>query len=193
MWPRFHPQDSVRIRTSGRVGGVNQIGPNERGDDWQFEIAFEPDAQAVSRPGLLIAEADVATYRTDELELIEASGLEHDDEIELALDASDSDAEAIAHQVQRLIAETFSVERARRVDAGDLRIGITPRDHPREAVRALMATLGSAWLVEDDGWYANVTCADASFPVAGVHGAQIFLRPWRDPRQGERLPGEPAD
>jgi hypothetical protein len=193
VWPRFHPQDSVRIRTSGRVGGVNQIGPNERGDDWQFEIAFESDAQAVSRPGLLTAEADVATYRTDELELIEASGLEHDDEIELALDASDSDAEAIAHQVQRLIAETFSVERARRVDAGDLRIGITPRDHPREAVRALMATLGSAWLVEDDGWYANVTCADASFPVAGVHWAQIFLRPWRDPRQGERLSGEPAD
>jgi hypothetical protein len=193
MWPRFHPQDSVRIRTSGRVGEVNQIGPNERGDDWQFEIAFEPDAQAVPRPGLLIAEADVATYRTDELELIEASGLEHDDEIELALDVSDSDAEAIAHQVQRLIAETFSVERARRVDAGDLRIGITPRDHPRKAVRALMATLGSAWLVEDDGWYANVTWADASFPVAGVHGAQIFLRPWRDPRQGERLPGEPAD
>jgi hypothetical protein len=62
-------------------------------------------------------------------------------------------------------------------------------DHPREAVRALMATLGSAWLVEDDGWYANVTWADASFPVAGVHGAQIFLCPWRDPRQGERLPG----
>ena len=193
MWPRFHPQDSVRIRNSGRVGEVNQIIPNERGDDWQFEIAFEPGAQAVPRPGLLIPEADVATYRTDELELIEASGLEHDDEIELALDVSDSDAEAIAHQVQRLIAETFSVERARRVDAGDLRIGITPRDHPREAVRALMATLGSAWLVEDAGWYANVTWADASFPVAGVHGAQIFLRPWRDPRQGERLPGEPAD
>jgi hypothetical protein len=193
VWPRFHPQDSVRIRTSGRVGEVNQIGPNERGDDWQFVIAFEPDAQAVPRPGLLIAEADVATYRTDELELIEASGLEHDDEIELALDVSDSDAEAIAHQVQRLIAETFSVERARRVDAGDLRIGITPRDHPRKAVRALMATLGSAWLVEDDGWYANVTWADASFPVAGVHGAQIVLCPWRDPRQGERLPGEPAD
>jgi hypothetical protein len=192
VWPRFHPQDSVRIRTSGRVGGVNQIGPNERGDDWQFEIAFESDAQAVWRPGLLIAEADVATYRTDELELIEASGLEHDDEIELALDASDSDAEAIAHQVQRLIAETFSVERARRVDAGDLRIGITPRDHPREAVRALMATLGSAWLVEDDGWYANVTWTDASFPVAGVHGAQIFLRPWRDPRNRERLPGKPV-
>jgi hypothetical protein len=125
VWPRFHPQDTVRIRTSGRVGEVNQIGPNERGDDWQFEIPFEPDAQAVPRPGLLIAEADVATYRTDELELIEASGLEHDDEIELALDVSDSDAEAIAHQVQRLIAETFSVERARRVDAGDLRIGIT--------------------------------------------------------------------
>jgi hypothetical protein len=169
------------------------MGPNERGDDWQFEIAFEPDAQAVPRPGLLIAEADVATYRTDELELIEASGLEHDDEIELALDVADSDAEAIAHQVQRLIAETFSVERARRVDAGDLRIGITPSDHPRKAVRALMARLGSAWLVEDDGWYANVTWADASFPVAGIHGAQIFLRPWRDPRQGERLPGEPAD
>jgi len=95
--------------------------------------------------------------------------------------------------VQRLIAETFVVERARRVDAGDLRIGISPRAHPREAVRALMARLGTAWLVEDDGWYANVTWADEGFPVAGVHGAQIFLRPWRDPRQGERLPGEPAD
>jgi hypothetical protein len=108
VWPRFHPQDSVRIRTSGRVGGVNQIGPNERGDDWQFEIAFEPHAQAVPRPGLLIADADAATCHADELELIEASGLEHDDEIELALEVSDADAEAIAHQVQRLIAETFS-------------------------------------------------------------------------------------
>jgi hypothetical protein len=122
VWPRFHPQDSVRIRTSGRVGEVNQIGPNERGDDW-FEIAFEPDAQAVPGPGLLIADADVATYRADELELVEASGLKHDEEIELALEVSDSDAEAIAHQLQRLIAETFPVERARRVDAGDLRIG----------------------------------------------------------------------
>jgi hypothetical protein len=191
VWPRFHPQDSVRIRTSGRVGDVNQIGPNERGDNWLFEIAFEPDAQAVPRPGLLIADADVAIYRADELELVEASGLKHDEEIELAL-VSDSDVEAIAHQVHHLIAERFPVERARRVDAGDLRIGITPRDHPREAVRALMARLGSAWLVEDDGWYANVTWAE-EFPVAGVHGAQIFLRPWRDPRRGERLPGEPAD
>jgi len=76
--------------------------------------------------------------------------------------------------VQRLIAETFVVERARRVDAGDLRIGISPRAHPREAVRALMAQLGTAWLVEDDGWYANVTWVDEIFPVAGVHGAQIF-------------------
>jgi hypothetical protein len=192
VWPRFHPQDSVRIRTSGRVGEVNQIGPNERGDDWLFEIAFEPDAQAVPRPRLLIADADVATYRADELELVEASGLKHDEEIELALEVSDSDADAITHEVRRLIAETFPVERARRVDAGDLRIGITPRDHPREAVRALMARLGSAWLVEDDGWYANLTWAE-EFPVAGVHRAQIFLRPWRDPRQGERLPGEPAD
>jgi hypothetical protein len=193
VWPRFYPQDSVRVRTSGRVGEVNQIGPNERGDDWQFEIAFEPHAQAVPRPGLLIADADAATYHADELELIEASGLEHDDEIELALEVSDADAEAIAHQVQRLIAETFSVERARRVDAGNLRIGITPRDHPREAVRALMSRLGRAWLVEDDGWYANVTWADENFPIAGVRGAQIFLCPWRDPRQRERLPGEPAD
>jgi hypothetical protein len=193
VWPRFRPQDSVRIRTGGRVGDVNDIVPNERGDDWLFEIAFEPDAQAVPRPGLLIADADVAIYRADELELVEASGLKHDEEVELALEVSDSHVEAIAYQVHRLIAETFPVERARRVDAGHLRIGITPRDHPREAVRALMARLGSAWLVEDDGWYANVTWAGEEFPVAGVRGAQIFLRPWRDPRQGERLPGEPAD
>jgi hypothetical protein len=192
VWPRFHPQDSVRIRNSGRVGEVNQIGPNERGDDWLFEIAFEPDAQAVPRPGLLIAGADVAIYGVHELELVEASGFKHDEEIEFALEVSDSDVEAIAHQVQRLIAEAFPVKRARRVDAGDLRIGITPRDHPREAVRALMARLGSAWLVEDDGWYANLTWAE-EFPVVGVHRAQIFLRPWRDPRQGKRLTGEPAD
>jgi hypothetical protein len=193
VWPPFRPNDYVRVRSSGRVGEVSQIEPNERGDDWLFEIAFEPDAQAVPRPGLLIADADVATYRANELELVEASGQEHDEEIELALDVSDSDAKVIASEVQRLIAETFVVERARRVDAGDLRIGISPRAHPREAVRALMAQLGTAWLVEDDGWYANVTWVDEIFPVAGVHGAQIFLRPWREPRQGERLPRELAD
>jgi hypothetical protein len=86
-----------------------------------------------------------------ELELVEASGQEHEEEIELALDVSDSDADLIAREMQRLIAETFVVERARRLDAGDLRIGIRPRAHPREAVRALMARLGSRSLVEDDG------------------------------------------
>lgn len=55
----------------------------------------------------------------------------------------------------------------------------------------LMDRLGSGWLVEDDGWYANVTWARERFPVGGVHVAQIFLRPWRDPHEGERLPGEP--
>jgi hypothetical protein len=95
--------------------------------------------------------------------------------------------------MQRLIAETFVVERARRLDAGDLRIGISPRAHPREGVRALMARLGSRWLVEDDGWYANVTWTDESFSVAGVRRVQIFLRPWRDPRKRERLPGQRVD
>jgi hypothetical protein len=42
VWPRFHPQDRVRIRSSGRVGHVNQIEPNENGDGWLFEIAFGP-------------------------------------------------------------------------------------------------------------------------------------------------------
>jgi hypothetical protein len=192
VWPSFRPQDRVRVHYSCRIGDVNQIDPNEQGDDWLFAIAFEPDEPAVPGPGLLIADADLATYCADELELLEASGQEHDEEIELALDVSDSEADLIAREVQRLIAKTF-VERARRIDAGDLRIGISPRAHPREAVRALMARLGSAWLVEDDGWYTNVTWTDESFPVAGVHGAQIFLRPWREPQKRERLPGQPVD
>lgn len=193
MWPGFRPQDRVRVRARGRIGEVNQIAPNEDGVDWLFEIAFEAGEEAVPRPGLLIADADLVTYAADELELVEPSGQEHDEEIELALDVSDSDADLIAGQMQRLIAETFVVERARRLDAGDLRIGISPRAHPREAVRALMARLGSRWLVEDDGWYANVTCADESFPVAGVRRVRIFLRPWRDPRKRERLPGQRVD
>jgi hypothetical protein len=56
-----------------------------------------------------------------------------------------------------------------------------------------MARLGSRWLVEDDGWYANVTWTDESFSVAGVRRVQIFLRPWRDPRKRERLPGQRVD
>jgi hypothetical protein len=135
VWPRFHPQDSVRIRTSGRVGEVNQIGPNERGDDW-FEIAFEPDAQAVPGPGLLIADADVATYRADELELVEASGLKHDEEIELALEVSDSDAEAIAHQLQRLIAETFPSSEREGSTPGICASGHSTRSSSRGGTRA---------------------------------------------------------
>jgi hypothetical protein len=56
-----------------------------------------------------------------------------------------------------------------------------------------MARLGSAWLVEDDGWYANVTWAGERFPIAEVDAARLFLRPWRDPRSRERLPGEATD
>ena len=64
MWPRFHPQDRVRIRASGRLGYVNEIEPNEHGDDWLFEIAFD--------------RGDVARYETGELELVEVLGLEHE-------------------------------------------------------------------------------------------------------------------
>jgi hypothetical protein len=42
------------------------------------------------------------------------------------------------------------------------------------ALRALMTRLGSAWLVEDDGWYANVTWANVSRSL-GVHGARSFF------------------
>jgi hypothetical protein len=56
-----------------------------------------------------------------------------------------------------------------------------------------MARLGPSWLTEDDGWYANVTWIGSKFPLAGVDKAQLFLRPWRDPRSGDRLPGEPAE
>jgi hypothetical protein len=38
-----------------------------------------------------------------------------------------------------------------------------------------MTRLGSARLVEDDRWYANVTWANERFPVVGVHGARSFF------------------
>jgi hypothetical protein len=71
VWPRFHLQDRVRIRTSGRVGYVNQIEPNERGDDWPFEVAFGP--------------GDLELYDASKLELVEASEQEHEAEIAVAL------------------------------------------------------------------------------------------------------------
>jgi hypothetical protein len=173
--------DRVRVRTLDRDGDVNDIEPNEHGNGWLFEVVFG------------VRRHDYVMCTADELELIEASGQEHDPEIELALDVERADADIVADRMQRLVAEAFALERVRRIDADDLRIGIAPRDHPRDAVRALMERLGSAWLVEDDGWYANVTWAADGFPVAGVEGAQIFLRPWRSPRGGERLPGECID
>jgi hypothetical protein len=173
---------------------VNEIESNERGDDWRFELGFErADTGTHERGELVFERAEVAHYETDDLELVEASGQEHEPEIELALDVADDDAAVVADRVLRLLAETFAVERAERVAAGHLHIGISPRPHPRDAVRELMARLGSTWFVEDDGWYANVTWARDSFPVAGVAGARIFLRPYRDPQLGERLPGEPVE
>jgi hypothetical protein len=194
VWPPFRPNDRVRVRRSGRFGDVNAIEPNERGDHWLFEIVFERADDAAHEGAELVFErAEVAHYETDELELVEASGQEHDPEIELALDVPDGDDAVVADRVLRLLAETFAVERAKKVDAGHLCIGISPRAHPRDAVHALMARLGSTWFVEDDGWYANVTWARESFPIAGVRDATIFLRPYRDPHPGERLPGEPVE
>jgi hypothetical protein len=159
---------------------LNQIDPNGRGDEWIFELIFD--------------HGDVGRYDTNALELVEVSGLEHESEIELVLDTSSSNGAIVASDVERLAAETFPVDSgSHTISDGQVRVEVRPRDHPREAVRALMARLGSAWLVEDDGWYANVTWAHEDFPVAGVQSAQIFLRPWRDPRDGERLPGEPVD
>jgi hypothetical protein len=180
VWPLFRPQDRVRVRLSGCVGHVNQIDPNERGDDWVFEIIFEG--------------GDVGRYDTGVVELVEVSGLEHDSEIELVLDTSSPNGPIVANDVERLVAQTFAIDSvSHTISDEQVRVEVRPRDHPREAVRALMMRLGSAWLVEDDGWYANVTWASGHFPVAGVYGARIFLRPWRDPRSGERLSGDPVD
>jgi hypothetical protein len=171
---------------------VNQIEPNEHGDGWLFEIVFEQDAQTVSRTGLSIARADAATYEGDELEIIEASALEHEAEIELALETSSADAAVVADEAERLAAETFVVEaRAHTLTDRRVLIELRQRDHPRDAVRALMKRLGPAWLVDDDGWYANVHWIGDEFPVPGVRRASVFLRPWRNPRSGRRLPGEP--
>jgi hypothetical protein len=159
---------------------VNEIEPNEHGDDWLFEIAFD--------------RGDVARYETGELELVEVLGLEHEAEIMLALDTSSANAAVVGAEVTRLSAETFVVVAATlRVDDERVVVELQPRDHPRDALRVLMRRFGAGWLVEDDGWYANVTWGGERFPIAGVDAAQIFLRPWRDPRPGEPLPGEPAD
>jgi hypothetical protein len=112
----------------------------------------------------------------------------------LALDTSSANAAVVGADVTRLSAETFVVVAATlRVDDERAVVELQPRDHPRDALRALMRRFGPGWLVEDDGWYANVTWVGERFPIAGVEAAQIFLRPWRDPRPRERLPGEPAD
>ena len=72
-------------------------------------------------------------------------------------------------------------------------LGSTRTTIPREAIRALMERLGSSWFAEDDGWYATVHWVGERFPIPGVDQATLFLRPWRDPRPGERLPGEPYE
>jgi hypothetical protein len=177
VWPRFRPEDGVRVRGSGRIGRVNQVEPNERGDDWLFEIAFDPEGTAL--------------HGADELELVEASGQQHEAEIELALRAPSADAAFVVDQLRRLSEETFAVEHCEGGRTNDtVFVEISPRDHPREATRALMGRLGSSWLVEDDGWYANVHWIGDEFPISGVDGASVFLRPWRDPRPGQPLSGE---
>jgi hypothetical protein len=194
VWPLFRPQDRVRIRASGLVGEVNQIEPNERGNGWLFEVVLEQDAQTAQRSELSIGRVETATCEADELELVEASGLEHEAEITLRLETSSADAAAIADSAERLAAETFVVAaRAHSLTDQRVLIELWPRDHPRDGVRDLMKRVGHAWLVEDDGWYANVHWVGDEFPVAGVDQASVFLRPWRDPRSGRRLPGDPHE
>jgi hypothetical protein len=159
---------------------VNDIAPDDRGDGWLFEILFD--------------DGDIAHYDADQLALVEPSGRGHEAEIELALETSSADAAGVAADVERLAGETFRVVAgAQTIRDGGAFVELHPQNHPRPAVRALMERLGSEWLVEDDGWYANVTWAGGDFPVAGVDAVRLFLRPWRDPRSHERLPGEPAD
>jgi hypothetical protein len=172
-----------------RRGYVNAIERDAKGDRWQFEILFEepPDPRVILR-------AETAWYGDDQLELIEASGLEHEPEIELDLETSVRDPAVVAADVLRVATDEFAVAAAAyRVDDERVRVQLSPRNHPRPAVQSLMARLGSSWLTEDDGWYANVTWIGRQFPVSGVDAARLFLRPWRDPRPGERLPGEPAE
>jgi hypothetical protein len=96
----------------------------------------------------------------------------------LALDTSSANAAVVGADVTRLSAETFVVVAATlRVDDERAVVELQPRDHPRDALRALMRRFGPGWLVEDDGWYANVTWVGERFPIAGVEAAQIFLRP----------------
>lgn len=109
------------------------------------------------------------------------------------LRVSAEDALVIALDVARLAAETFPVKRARLSAGETISVDLSPRDHPRDALRAFMEQLGRSWLVEDDGWYANVAWVGERFPVAGVDNAELFLRPWRDPHSGDRLQGEPNE
>lgn len=154
---------------------MNYIEPNESGDDWLFEVSFEP--------------RDLAHYGSGELELVEPTG--HEEEIELVLQTSFEGASVVAREITRIAAETSGIEtRSHSFEDDRLRIGLYSRDHPREAIRALMERLGSSWSVEDDGWYANVHWVSERFPIAGVDQATLFLRPWRDPRPAERLPRE---
>lgn len=174
---------------TGRAGCVNQIEPDADEESWIFEILFDERGRAG-----LHERAETAKYRDDELALIEVSGLEHEPEIELDLKTSGREPAVVAADVLRVAAEEFAVRTARyQVDGQRVRLELSPRTHPRPAVRSLMARLGTSWLTEDDGWYANVHWIGPQFPVAGVDDATLFLRPWRDPSCGERLPGEPAE
>ena len=96
MWPAFRPQDLVRVRRSGRVGHVNQIEPNEPEDGWNFELLFD------SR--------ELATHDGDELELVEASGQEHDPEIEMVVETSSADPGKVAHDLARVATETVVIQ-----------------------------------------------------------------------------------
>jgi hypothetical protein len=179
VWPLFHPQDFVRVRATGRTGHVNNIFPDDCDDEWLFEIVFDC--------------GDVGHYGPDALELVAASRQPREPEIEVALETSSEDAAAIVAELERLAAEAFPLRSlAHTISDGWVFIELRPRNHPRPALRALMKRLGSSWLVEDDGWYANVTWSDERFPIDGVAGARLFLRPWRDPRPGQRLQGQLA-
>ena len=189
MWPPLYLQDRVRVRASGRIGDVNEIQPDADGAGWVFEVLFEESGETPS-PRL----AETVYYRDEELELIERSGFEHEPEIELDLKVSGAEPAVVAADALRVIAESLAVKAATYdVDGDRVRVQVRPHDHPREAVRRLMDHVGVSWLTEDDGWYANVSWNGRVFPIAGVDEAQLFLRPWRDPSFGPRLPGERAE
>jgi hypothetical protein len=176
------------VLASGRFGYVNQIEPDIDRDDWLFEILFEESG------GAPLGRAEAATFRADELELVAVSGLDHEPEIELVVETTADEPAVVAAGLLQVVADELAVDAASYTVADrSVLIQLKTRDHPRPALRRIMARLGSSWLTEDDGWYANVTWTAQHFPVAGVDAARLFLRPWRDPRPGERLPGEPAE